>query len=189
MKYKIFTLLVIFIVSIGFAVSCKKTQKIITPENKVVSDNKAVDNNKPADKPIEKKEAQKAVPRYEIIKETNLLRADKGTTYFVYILPVDLRTDAFISSIKNLVKQIVVEKKKKANISIEIFDSLNALDLSFKDKNSKEPLLQKHYIAKYAGESKDEIYKNTLYIFPNGEKDKSGAGKYFDIIDFDPAKW
>ena len=173
----------------GFAISCKKTQKIVIPENKVISDNKTVSENKPVNQPTIKNNDTRKVPRYEIIKETNLLRSDKSTTYFILINRVDLSSDAFIGQIKNLIKQVVVDKKKKENVTIEIFDSQNALELAFKDKNSKEPLLKMHFIAKYIGDSNGEKYKNTLYIFPNGEKEKSKAGEYFDIIDFNPIDW
>jgi hypothetical protein len=129
------------------------------------------------------------VPKYQIVNESNQIRNDKGITYFILIDPVDLSSEAFIGQVKNIVKQVVTEKIKKENISIEIFDTREALDIALKDNNSEDSLLQTHYIAKYVGESNEEIYRDTLYIFPVVTKGGIGAGKYFDVIEFDPYNW
>jgi hypothetical protein len=171
-KFITLFLVLILVLSLSF-ISCKK------PVPKVV------------DTTTTQKETQNLdfVPNYEIVNELENIREDKGITYFILINPVDLSTEAFIGQIKNIIKQVVKEKIKKENISIEIFDKREALDIVLKDKNSEDTLLQNHYIAKYVGESNDEIYRDTLYIFPVVTKGGIGAGKYFDVIEFDPYNW
>jgi hypothetical protein len=172
-------LLVVFFLSVTF-VSCKKPVAVVTTTPPATTPSNDIKVTPPSE----------VVPNYEIIKKTDQLRTDKGVTGYIIIRPVDLSTDAFVSQIKNLVKKMVKEDLKQEKITIEIFDSMNALDMYVKDSNSKAPLLVTHYVAKYVGDSSDEIYKNTLYIFPNSTKeDKSEASQYFDIIDFDPANW
>jgi hypothetical protein len=169
-------LLVVLFISVSLA-SCKKPIAL-TDDMPIKQEQKQ-----------QTKPATDVVPKYEIIKKTQD-RSDKGLTFYIIIRPVNLSTDAFVGQIKNLVKQMVKEDIKNEKITIELFDSMNALDMYVNDKNSKASLLQTHYVAKYVGDSNGEIYKNTLYIFPHSSKDdKSEAGKYFDIIDFDPSNW
>jgi hypothetical protein len=173
---KVFCLTIL--VSLSF-VSCKKQVTVTT--------------NPPLTPPsndIKVTPPSEVIPNYEIIKKTDQKRADKGLTCYIIIRPVDLTSDTFVGQIKNLVKKMVTVDLKQEKITIEIFDSMNALDMYVNDNNSKSPLLVTHHIATYVGDSSDEIYKNTLYLFPNSTKeDKSEAGKYFDIIDFDPSNW
>jgi len=170
---KLITLFVVFVlVSSVCFVSCRKpTRKIEdTSSNQPIQD-------------------LDFVPKYEMVNESEKIRDDGGITYFILIDPVDLTSEAFVGHIKNIIKQVVKEKIKKENISIEIFDNREALEAVFKDINSEDPLLQTHFIAKYVGESDTETYRDTLYIFPVAPKGGFGTGKYFDVIDFSPYKW
>jgi hypothetical protein len=176
-KIREMNLLVIFVLLVsGSFVSCKKpvTVKPLSPTLK--QEEVKVD---PASENI----------RYEVIKKTNQLRKDGGTTYYIIIRPLDLSDDAFVSKIKDLIKKIVKTDEKNENITIEIFDSLNALDWLVSKQSISSPLLQSHYVAKYVGLSDEEIYKNTLYLYPSATKDTPVVKEYFDIIDFDPSTW
>lgn len=175
----------------GTLTSCKK-QVAVTKSQPPAQEQKENGTKTPPPSPPSKPVVAPAdfIPNYEIVKKTDQARKDKGLTFYVIVRPVDLSSDTFVVPIKNLVKQMVKEKIKSEKITIEIFDSLNALDLYVTDSTSKAPLLITHHIARYVGDSSEEIYPNTLYFFPNsGKEDKSPAGKYFDIIDFDPANW
>jgi hypothetical protein len=180
--------LVVLFISVSLA-SCKKpVAKVPSPLPPVTNTSKDSKVTSPTTPPPDATTTD-LIPKYEILKKTQD-RSDNGLTFYIIIRPINLSTDAFVGQIKNLVKQMVKDDIKNEKITIEVFDSMNALDMYVKDKNSKAPLLQTHHIARYVGDSEGEIYKNTLYIFPNSTKDdKSEAGKYFDIIDFDPSNW
>jgi hypothetical protein len=189
MKLSCFLLVILFVS--GIVGSCKK-QVAVTKPLPPAQEQKENGLTNPPPAPPAKPVVAPAdfVPNYEIVKQTDQIRKDKGLTFYIIVRPVDLSSDVFIIPIKNLVKQMVKEKIKSEKITIEIFDSLNALDLYVKDSSSNAPLLTTHHIASYVGDSSDEIYLNTLYLFPNSTKeDKSAAGKFFDVIDFDPANW
>jgi len=164
-------LILILVFSLCFT-SCKKPTRQVL---EILPDQKIVDLD--------------FVPNYTMVSESDEIREDGNITYFILIDPVDLSSDEFIGQIKNIIKQVVKEKIEKENISIEIFDNREALDIALKDKSSEDPLLQDHFIARYIGESESEIYRDTLYIFPVTTKGGIGPGKYFDVIEFDPYNW
>ena len=169
--------------------SCKKKVAVSTNPPPVIGEETKKpeeSTNQPGIKDPPSSSLLEAIPVYEIIRKTDQERKDSGLTLYVLIQPIDTSNKNFISHIKNLIKKIVKEGKQN-NITIEVFDSMNALDWMVSKKSSTAPLLQVNHIAKFVGESKDEPYSYTLYFFPNATKDNATVNRFIDIIDFDPS--
>lgn len=190
MKWLVVLFVFCFITSV--VVSCKKQSSVTPPpvvtQGETTKPKEMVDPKTPSNKQevVVSKPAD-IVPNYEIIKRSNQERKDAGLTLYVVIRPVDLSNNAFMGQIKNLVKKIVKEEDKQGNLTLEIFDSMNALDWMVSKKSSTAPLLQVNHIAKYVGNSKEDPYPTTLYFFPSAQKDNPSVKSYIETIDFNPS--
>jgi lipopolysaccharide export LptBFGC system permease protein LptF len=130
---------------------------------------------------------------YKIIYETSK-RYDGGKNYYVLIDKVDITNDKFISNIKEIIRKII--KHKGENISIELHDNRQSLDISYKqygDNSLTRPLIEEEkqlktrsFIAGYMGDMEIGIYLNTLMLFPCAFVDNPDIGKYHKTFEFNP---
>lgn len=143
---------------------------------------------------VEEKVEEELVINYKIENKA-VIRYDKAPSYFVLINKVDLSNDKFKEDIQNLINRIVTEKGAK--ISIEIFDSKEALELMYQSSygvntlgralnNDENKLLTQHCIASFSGELETDMYLNTLYFFPSAFQDSPEVGKYVEIKKYNP---
>ncbi len=133
-------------------------------------------------------------PNFKIIYTITNKRFDGGVNYYVLIDPVDLSNDSFKEDIKAIVKQMV--EKKGPNISIELHDKIESLQISYKQygdlslgrprTNAEEKLMAIHYIAGYQGNLETGLYYNTLWYFPINTEVNT---KYSGNEEFNPEEY
>lgn len=192
----VIALFYIGIVSIG-GTDTSTTNTAKSPTISPEATKSGAEASSPATSSETKKEETKSVTEinYQII-HTAKIRSDGGTNYYALIDSVDLANNSFKDNIKNLVNRIV--KDKGAKVSIEIHDSKDSLELSYKqygDMSLGRPRTQEennlgatHFIASFDGELTEGIYKNTLTFFPGAFKDNATVGQYVESIEYNPPK-
>jgi hypothetical protein len=149
----------------------------------------------------ESQPAQEAIqeiktPDFEIVYELKNQRYDGGADYYVLIKPVNLANDNFKNDIMAITKKMVKEKGSK--ISIEFFDSKEALDFHYQkwvkmtvsrpETQKEKDLLALHYIAGFSGELKTDPDFNSLSFFLATFTDNPKVGKYVGNMKFNPAE-
>ncbi len=135
--------------------------------------------------------------KYDLKETIENYRYDGGAIYFILIDKVDLSNDSFKKDIKWIVDNMTKNKGKK--ISLNIYDDLESLNLSYDiEENpgnyigktelvSKDAELSKeHLIATYDGEMETGPHYNTLMFFPATLKNDSKVGRYVETIEYNP---
>lgn len=143
--------------------------------------------------PAQDTQASTTIPNYTIVNKIQT-RYDEGNSYYVLIDKTDLSNDSFREIVKSVVRDIVAKKGQK--VSIEIFDDMGALEVSYKQYGemslgrvltaSEDLLLERHYIAAYSGQLETGLYKNSLMFFPAAFTSSDTVGDYVDTIEFNP---
>jgi type III secretory pathway lipoprotein EscJ len=201
-NWSVLFLVTIFLVSVA---SCNKKQDtklgMTTPET---SSNQVIDDVKKDEVTLDKKEDVSSdktttsqdhllttvqFPDYEIIHRTNALREDGGETLFVLVPLVDLELRTYVNQIKNLIKQLVVLDKRPENISIMVFDEIEALEKVYQKANTTDLNVPAHFLANYFGSPSDGVYRSNLVIFPIAPDSNPAVKVRQDTIDFDPYRW
>ncbi len=131
---------------------------------------------------------------YKIIHEIGK-RFDGAISYYVLIDPVDAETTEFKDIVHYTVNDLV--QTKGNNISVEIYDNKDALDLHYKlygdmslDRvlNREEYIfVGNHHVAGFSGELETDLFYNTLYYYPAANvEDNPLVGKYAGAVEFNP---
>jgi len=131
--------------------------------------------------------------KYEIVK-TGKARTDKAPVFYVLIKNVDLESPVFKDNIKKLVKHLVSKHGRK--LSIEIFDSSEAVELAFSQYGdyslqrslsvTEKESQSRHHICSFLGELTVEASPHILCFFPAAVTSNAVVGKFVESLDFKP---
>ncbi len=124
-----------------------------------------------------------------IISTATDWRQDEGDTLFILVPPLDSDFEGLAEKVKNLVKRLIVLENRPENISIHIFDDVQALDKVANDPQTEDLNVPVHYLAKYMASPEEGVYRNNLIIFPMAPDSNPVVQAMSDIIDFDPYNW
>lgn len=140
------------------------------------------------------KEDTTSKKEYEIVYTINGKRYDGGSNYYVLIPAINPSSNDFKNDIEAIINDIVKAKGKK--VSIDIFDSRDALDILYKQygdmslgrprTDAENENLARHSIAGFSGDLETDIFLNTLYFFPSAMSDHVIVGKYVETIEYNP---
>lgn len=136
------------------------------------------------------------IPQYEVVQTISAHRFDGASQYYVLMDSVDLTTDDFKADVKRIISDMAT--KNGVKISIEVHDSQESLDLSYKqygDLSLKRTLTDaetsmeaEHFISAFDGQMSTGTYTNTLSFFPGTFTTNDTVGKYIETIEFSPLK-
>lgn len=136
------------------------------------------------------------IPQYEVVQTISAHRFDGASQYYVLMDSVDLTNDDFKADVKRIISDMAT--KNGGKISIEVHDSQESLDLSYKqygDLSLKRTLTDaetsmeaEHFIAAFDGQMSTGSYMNTLSFFPGAFTTHETVGEYIETIEFNPLK-
>ena len=149
-------------------------------------------NRDTSETPTTNEIADEVTPGYEVVYTLANKRYDGGVNYYLLIDPVDLDS-SFQEGVKTVVRDMV--KKNGGKISIEIHDSRESLEISYKQygigtlnrvrTDEENSIIERHYIASYDGEL-ETMGENTLMFFPSAFSSDPTVGQFVVSTTFNP---